>query len=108
MMSFEAVIHAVAGLEPDELRRWIAERWVLPEGSGEGYVFHEVDIARVQLICELRHELAIDEEAMPVVLQLLDQVYALRRRLRALGAAIESQPTAVREALLAGLADEEK
>jgi chaperone modulatory protein CbpM len=103
MMSFEAVIRVVAGLEHEELRRWIAERWVRPEGGAEGYVFHEVDVARVQLIYELRHELAIDEEAMPVVLRLLDQVYALRRRLRLLNQAIEAQPEALRQGLLARL-----
>jgi chaperone modulatory protein CbpM len=55
----------------------------------------------VRLIRELRYDLAIDEEAMPVVLQLLDQVYALRRRLRAIATAIDTQPEAVRDALRA-------
>ena len=72
-----------AGLQEAELERWIGERWVRPEPASEGYVFREVDVARVRLIVELRHDLAIDEDALPVVLQLLDQVYALRRRLRA-------------------------
>jgi chaperone modulatory protein CbpM len=34
----------------------------------------------------------IDEEAMPVVLGLLDQVYALRKRLNSLAEAIENLP----------------
>jgi hypothetical protein len=38
------------------------------------------------------------------VLQLLDQVYALRRRLRAVSEAIDAQPDAVRAALRARLA----
>ena len=40
---------------------------------------------------------------MPVVLRLLDQVYALRRRLRATREAIEAQPDDVRQALRARL-----
>ena len=60
-------------------------------------------MARVQLIVELRHDLAIDEEALPVVLHLLDQVYALRRRLKLLHEAIETQPEAVRRGLSAQL-----
>jgi chaperone modulatory protein CbpM len=107
MMSFDAVVRTVAGLKADELRRWIEERWVLPEGGAQGYLFQEVDIARVRLIYELRYELAIDEEAMPVVLQLLDQVYALRRRLRALCDAIDRQPPEIRRTLLARLGPEE-
>ncbi len=103
MMSFDAVIRLIGGLGDEELRRWIAERWVRPESGAEGYVFQEVDVARVQLIYELRHDLAIDEEALPVVLRLLDQVYALRRRLKLLHEAIETQPEAVRRGLSARL-----
>ena len=99
MIDFDAVIALVGGLEEAELRRWIAERWVRPETASGAYVFREVDVARVRLIVELRQELAIGEEALPVVLQLLDQVYGLRRRLRALSQAIDAQPPEIREAL---------
>jgi len=96
MIGIDGLISMVAGLQEAELRRWIDERWVRPEPLSGGYVFREVDVARVRLIVELRQELAIDEEALPVVLQLLDQVYALRRRLRAMSEAIDAQPEAVR------------
>jgi chaperone modulatory protein CbpM len=104
MKSFDAVIRLVGGVEAVELRRWIEESWVRPESGGEGYVFREVDIARVRLIVELRRDLAIDEETLPVVLGLLDQVYSLRRRLRAVHAAVTAQPEAVRDAVLGALA----
>ena len=100
MISFEAVLRLIGGLGDEELRRWIAEAWVRPESRAEGYVFHEVDVARVRLIYELRYDLALDEEALPVVLHLLDQVYALRRRLRHLHEVIATQPDEVRAALL--------
>jgi len=103
MISFDAVIRLIGDLQAEELRRWIDEAWVRPEGDAPTYVFHEVDVARVRLIRELRYELAIDDEAMPVVLRLLDQVYALRRRLRATREAIEAQPDDVRQALRARL-----
>jgi chaperone modulatory protein CbpM len=104
MKNLDAVLRLVGGIGESELRRWIAERWVRPESRGEGYVFHDVDVARVRLIVELRHELAVDDEAMPLVLQLLDQVYTLRRRLRAVCEALETQPDEVREAIRARLA----
>jgi chaperone modulatory protein CbpM len=69
----------LSGCSHDELTCFVAENWVEPEGDA----FAEVDVARVRLILELRHDLAIDDEAMPLVLSLLDQVYALRRQLRA-------------------------
>jgi chaperone modulatory protein CbpM len=106
MISFDAVVRLVGGLNEAELRHWIAERWVRPERGAEGYIFAEVDVARVQLIHELRYELAIDEEAMPVVLQLLDQVYTLRRRLRVMLDAIDAQSPEIRAAIRARLGAE--
>ena len=62
-----------------------------------------VDVARIELILEIRHEFAIDEEALPLVLGLLDQVYDLRRQLRRMCDALAAQPPEVqaiiREAL---------
>lgn len=103
MIGIGDLIRLVGGLQEAELRHWIAERWVRPEAASEGYIFREVDVARVRLIVELRHELAIDDEALPVVLQLLDQVYALRRRLRAMSEALDAQPAEVRAAVQARL-----
>jgi chaperone modulatory protein CbpM len=106
MIGLDAVIRLMAGLEEAELRRWIEERWVRPEPASAGYLFREVDVARVGLILELRRDLAIDEEAMPVVLHLLDQVYALRRRLKVMRRALEAQPEEVRSAVQAFLEKE--
>jgi len=105
MIDFDAVLRLVQ-LEADELEHWIAERWVLPERTAGGYLFHEVDVARIHLIVELRRELLIDEEAMPLVLNLLDQIYALRRRLKSLLAAIDTLPEEMRTTVRARLAAE--
>jgi len=86
-----------------ELEHWIAEAWVLPGGTVGAYVFEEVDVARVRLIVELRRDLAIDDTAMPVVLHLLDQLYALRRRVKAMSAALDELPPELRAALTARL-----
>ena len=40
---------------------------------------------------------------MPLVLSLLDQVYTLRGQMRAIAQAVESQPEAVRAAIIAAL-----
>lgn len=86
MITLDILYTRVAGLEPEDLQRWIAEGYVRPEAEADAPVFAEIDVERVRLILELRDRLAVDEEALPVVLSLLDQVYALRRRLRELGA----------------------
>ena len=98
MITFEAMCQ-MASVEPGELERWIAERWVLPESESSSYVFTEFDVARVRLIVELRRDLAVDEEAVPIVLRLLDQLYATRRRMRSLLRALESLPEENRAAV---------
>ncbi|HXQ50130.1 MAG TPA: chaperone modulator CbpM [Stellaceae bacterium] len=99
MIDIEAVCVMIGDLQAQEVERWIGESWVRPESSGGGYVFHEIDVARVRLIVELRRDLEIDDAAMPVVLNLLDQLYALRRRMKAVTAAIETLPPDLRAAI---------
>ena len=100
MIDLDAMCDLV-GLQAAELERWIDEEWVLPESAGGGFVFREVDVARVRLIVTMRRELALDDEAIPVVLRLLDQVYALRHRLAAVTGAIERLPPELRAAVMA-------
>ena len=111
MIAFDELLRRFAGLDSEldraELSRWIENRWILPEGDGEHglepgterWVFHEVDIARVELILHIRREYAVDDEAMALVLGLLDQVYSLRRQMRRLCHAIEGQPPGIRDAI---------
>jgi chaperone modulatory protein CbpM len=86
------------GRPADELRLWVERRWVLPARDAQGdYMFSDADIARVRLIAELKGDLAIDDDAIEVVLPLLDQVYGLRRRLKAVLAAVSNLPEEQRE-----------
>ncbi len=78
-----------------ELRVWCEAGWVAPALGEAGPVFDEVDLARIRLVVELRDDLALDEEAIPVVLSLVDQLYGVRRELRALARAVDQQPEEV-------------
>ncbi|MFO0997044.1 MAG: chaperone modulator CbpM, partial [Alphaproteobacteria bacterium] len=102
MMTIETVLEQVA-VGRDELEYWIERRWVLPAEREGGHLFDAADVARVRLITELRHELSIDDEAIPVVLSLLDQIYALRGALKELGAAVNTLPEPLRESIKARL-----
>ena len=95
MIAFEELLHRFEGLERRELVRWVENRWVLPERRNDTWIFDDVDVARVELILDIRHEFAIDEEALPLVLGLLDQVYNLRRQLRRMCDALAAQPPEV-------------
>lgn len=103
MIAFEELLDRFVGLDRHELARWVENRWVLPERGDQTWIFHEIDVARVELILEVRREFAIDDEVLSLVLGLLDQVYDLRRQLRRLCDALAAQPpetqAAVRRAL---------
>ena len=99
MIALDELLRQVEGLDRGDLIRWVENRWVLPERRDQTWLFHEVDIARVELILDMRQEFAIDEEALPLVLGLLDQVYDLRRQLRRMCDALAAQPPEVQAAI---------
>ena len=86
-----------------EIEDWVRLSWLRPTGEPGRWLFEEVDLARTRLIVELR-TLSIDDEAMPVILSLLDQLYATRAELRRVLTALEHAPPALRQALLPHLA----
>jgi chaperone modulatory protein CbpM len=103
MIGFDSLLREIGALDAAELTLWIDSGWVRPEGEPGAWLFHEVDVARVRLIVEMRRDLAIDADAVPVVLSLLDQLYGLRRELGALCGAVAAQPEATRQAIEAAL-----
>jgi chaperone modulatory protein CbpM len=88
IFSLQQVVTEV-GISETDLRLWIEQRWILPTRREDTFVFDDVDLARARLIRELRADLMLNEEAIPVVLSLLDQVHALRRALASINTAID-------------------
>ena len=97
MIGRDELVRRFAELNGAELQRWIENRWIVPELADSRFHFHEVDVARVELILEIRREFSVDDEAMSLVLGLLDQLYSVRRQMRRLCDALESQPPDIRE-----------
>ena len=94
------VVARVERLTLRELRLWVREGWVRPAQGERGPVFDELDIARIRLLCDLRTDMALPAETMPVVLTLIDRLNETRRALRSLADALEDQPEEVREAVI--------
>ena len=99
-MDIIAVVALFPGLSQVELVTWIERGWVLPDAAESGFVFHEIDIARVRLILDLRRGMDVDEDVIALVLSLLDQVYELRSRMKSVLHALELQPRDVQTAVL--------
>lgn len=103
MMNFDEVVAALDTLEAEDLRRWVEASWVRPLREGDILHFAEVDYARVRFICDMHYDLNVGDEALGVLLLLLDQVYDLRRQMKAMGSAIAAQPEDVRRAIAEAL-----
>lgn len=100
MITVDSLIARMTNLRRPDLERWIGNEWVRPDEREGQYVFRDIDVARVRLILELRDDMDINEDVLPVVLSLLDQLYDLRRRMRELSDALErTAPDNVRREL---------
>jgi chaperone modulatory protein CbpM len=102
-MDIISVTALFPGLSQVELIHWVERGWVIPDTAESGFVFHEIDIARVRLIHDLRSDMDVGEDAISLVLSLLDQVYELRRKMKSVLHALETQPPDVQAALLGAL-----
>jgi chaperone modulatory protein CbpM len=102
-MDITTVTALFPGMSQVELINWVERGWVIPDTAESGFVFCEIDVARVRLIHDLRHGMDVGEDAIPLVLSLLDQVYELRSRMKSVLRALESQPREVQAAILAAM-----
>lgn len=97
MITAEHVVSQVDGLELRDIEHCVAEGWVRPVYRSEDpdreavATFEEIDIARLRLILDLRRDMGVNDEAVPLVLSLLDQVHDLRAALGRAAAAIKQQ-----------------
>lgn len=85
------------------LEDFIARGWVRPVRDVEDYVFDEVDISRIYLICELRIDMKFEVDAVDVIISLMDQLYESKTRLNKIVTALENQPRDVQKAILSKL-----
>ncbi len=72
-------VSEITGLNLSRINAWIEREWVTPQGSE---MLDEEDIARLQLIHELQSNLGANEEAIPLILHLLDQLCYVQNVLR--------------------------
>lgn len=101
-MDERGVVAQVARVTLRELRLWVREGWVQPAQGETGPVFDDVDVARIRLLCDLRKDMALPADALPVVLALIDRLHATRRDLRCLTEALEEQPEDIRRVVAEG------
>ena len=72
-----------ARLDRATLSIWLEEEWLIPGRTANERAFTEMDLARANLIHDLKDKMGVNDEGLGVILHLLDQMHALRRALTA-------------------------
>jgi chaperone modulatory protein CbpM len=70
-----------ARLDRATLSIWIEEEWLIPGRAAQEVAFTDMDLARANLIHDLKDKMGVNDEGLGVILHLLDQMHALRRAL---------------------------
>lgn len=65
------------GLELSRIEYFISSEWVSLADPGER-MLDEEDIARVRLIVELQDRFGVNDEAIPIILNLIDQIHCIQ------------------------------
>jgi chaperone modulatory protein CbpM len=90
-----------ARLDATVVAAWVEAGWLLPRRDANAPDFSEADLARARLIRDLQHDMGVNEEAVPIILDLIDQVHGLRQALREVAAAVGAQPHDARARIVA-------
>ena len=74
------------GLEVTVIVSFIEREWLRlepgPGSEAHGIFLDEEDLARARLIRDLTENLGVNEEAVPIILSLIDQLHCLRAEAR--------------------------
>ena len=95
MLTERDLVARVQRLTVTRLRVWVAQGWIKPADE-PAPSYSEADLARAALICNLEDELGFDEDDVPVLLNLIDQIHGLRAELKGLLDALEDLPPDLR------------
>jgi chaperone modulatory protein CbpM len=94
-----------ARLDAQVVESWLEAGWLAPRCEGKTPDFSEMDLARARLIHELRQGLGVNDEGVPIILDLIDQLHGLRRTLRELVSAMHAHPDAMHLRILDDIID---
>ena len=89
----------IPGLTEARLAELIAAGIVRPVHSNSGDRFREIDAARLQLALDLEEAFELHDEALELVLSLIDQLNGVRGDMRAMLGALAEEPPETRARL---------
>ena len=88
-----------ARADPAAVDRWVDAGWLAPGHVGGEWTYTEIDLARTRLIQDLTRDLGVNDEGIPIILGLVDQLHGLRRVLSEVLVVLRARPANARERL---------
>jgi chaperone modulatory protein CbpM len=101
--SEDDVVATVTRLTRRQLVSFIECNFVRPDREAGAYVFRRIDLARLELLCDLSQDLDLDETGLGIVISLIDQLHAARQDLATLAGVIDALPTELQTGIMAEL-----
>ena len=105
MRRLEEAISIMPELNREDLDRWISNALIEAHQDSGSAMLTDTQFARVRLICTLRYDMDVEEEILPIVLDLLDQLHETRQRLHKLSQAVLAQDKEVKSSILEVLSE---
>ncbi|MFV0408581.1 MAG: hypothetical protein ACK5LJ_02445 [Paracoccus sp. (in: a-proteobacteria)] len=92
------LIDAIEELTAPRLTRYIEMELVQPVLSdGGSHAYREIDRARVQLLSDLTTDYGLNDDALHMVMSILDEMHGLRGEMQLLMAALAEEPDDTRQ-----------
>ena len=101
--SEDQVLAAIPRLTRIQLYAFVEAQIVVPLRAEAGLVYRQIDLARIELLCDLEEHFEFDEDSLGVVMSLIDQLHTARRDLHAIVNAIAAEPQEVQARIAATL-----
>lgn len=99
MIGEQQLFDSMQNLQIEVLYHWIDLGLVEPQRDANGYLFDDVDEARITLIYDLHYGMGLEHDSLPIILSLVDQLHQTRHHLRAITAAVTAQPEDIKVAI---------
>jgi len=88
-------ISSVTRLTRGRLTSFLRAQVVIPVHTEDGPMYRQIDLVRMELLCELTEEFELNDDALTVVMSLVDQLHGVRAELRAVLDAVAAEPAEV-------------
>lgn len=95
-LSEDQAIAAVVRLTRVLLVSFVEAEIIVPVMTETGPAYRKIDIMRLELLCELSEQFDMQDDALGVVMSLVDQLHGVRAELRTVLNAVETEQPEVR------------